>query len=303
MSLEMIWQKVCEYAIMFYNYAMTQGESDFMLVDRNFINGNDVSEEALYFFIGSFIVMILAAVFACDSFNLFHPIEGIGEWKSKISIVKVVIFAAAIFSFHTFYKMLVGISGRFLGADASIGALECLGSYINPIAIMIYAYAITTLPFRRRWFQAFMLGLAIFLTPSAMSFYGFTNEHIAIYATAVAIAFAGGILYAFYMQKKCSPFIACFALDIVYFIAKYFMIFYSDEVKLITASDNFRRIKQYLACVQMDLIFALILLLVLFAYKIATTENASVKKNLVIPIILAVFTISAIVFGKTELRY
>lgn len=303
MSFEIIWQKIVELAMRFYNYAMTQGESNFMLVNSDFLNGSDVPKEAMYFFIGSFVVMVLLAVFACDSFNILHPIMGIGEWKKKISIVKVVIFAAAIFSFHTFYKMLVGITGGLLGADASIRALVCLGSYINPIAIMIYAYAITTLSFRRQWFQAFMLGLAIFLTPSAMSFYGFTSEHIAIYAAAGAIAFAGGIIYTFYMKKKCSPFVACFVLDIVYFVAKYFMIFYSDKVKLISASDNLGRIKQYLACVQMDLIFALILLLVLFAYKIATTEDASVKKNVILPIVLAIFTVLAIVFGKTELKY
>lgn len=303
MNFEMIWQKIVELAMMFYNYAMTQGESNFMLVNSDFLNSNDVPEEAMYFFIGSFIVMVLVAVFACDSFNLFHPIEGISEWKSKISIVKVVIFAAAVFSFHTFYKMLVGLTGGFIGADASIRALECVGSYINPIALMIYAFTICTMTFRRQWFQAFMLGLALFLTPSAMLFYGFTNEHIAIYATAGAIALTGGILHAIAMTKKCSPFVACFVLDIVYFISKFFMVYYSDEVKLITATDYFGRFKQYLACVEMDLIFALILLLVLFAYKVATTENASVKKNVILPIILVIFVVLSIIFGKTELQY
>lgn len=303
MSFEIIWQKIVELARTFYNYAMTQGESNFMLVNSEFRNRSDIPKEAMYFYVGSFIVMVLFAVFACDSFDLFHPIDGIREWKSKISIVKVIIFAAAVFSFHTFYKMLVGITGRFLGADASIRALECLGSYINPIAIMIYSFAITTLPFRRQWFQALMLGLAIFLTPAAMSFYGFTNEHIAIYATAGAIACVGGVIYILYMEKKCSQFEACFVLDLVYFVAKYFMIFYSDEVKLISATDIFGKIKQYLACIQMDLIFSLILLLVLFAYKIVTTENISVKKNIIPPIILAVFTVFSIIFGKTELRY
>lgn len=300
MSFKVIWQKIVEFAMKFYNYVMTQGESDFMLINSDFMNGSDIPEQMQYFFIGSFIVMVLLAIFACDSFSLFDlfddPIEFILD---KGSIVRVVIFSAAIFSFHTFYKMLVGITGRFLGADASTRALSCLGSYINPIAIMIYAFAITTLYFKRRWFQAFMLGLVIFLTPSVMSFYEFTNEHIAIYSAAGAIAFTGGVLYVL----EWSPFVACFVLDIAYFVAKYFMIFYSDEVKLITASDNVGRIKQYLACVQMDLILALILLLVLFVYNIATTRNASVKKNVVLPIVLAIFTIMAIIFGRTELRY
>ncbi|EHL14784.1 hypothetical protein HMPREF9630_00827 [Peptoanaerobacter stomatis] len=303
MELEAIWQKIVEVALTFYNYAMTQGESNFMLVNSDFINGNDVPEEAMYFFIGSFIIMILCAIFACDSFNIFHPIEGISEWKSKISILKVVIFAAAIFSIHTFYKMLVGIAGGFIGADASIRTLECLGSYINPIAIMIYAFAISTLTFRRRWFQAFMLGLAVFLTPSAMSFYGFTNEHISLYATAGAVAIVGGILHALFMYKKCTPFVACFVLDIVFFISKYFVIYYSDEVKLITATDMLGRVKQYIACEQMDFIFALILLLVLFAYEIATSETAKIKIYVVLPIVLAILTVLSIIFGKTELKY
>lgn len=76
------------------------------------------------------------------------------------------------------------------------------------------------------------------------------------------------------------------------------MIFYSDEVKLITASDNISRVRQYLACEMMDLIFALILLLVLLAYKVASTENVSIKKNVIFPIILAVFTVTAVLFEK-----
>lgn len=303
MDFELIWQKIVEFALMFYNYAMTQGESNFMLVDMNFINGKDVPDEAMYFFIGSFIVMILCAIFACDRFELFHPIEGIKDWKNKISIVKVVVFAAAIFSFHTFYKMLVGIGGGFLGADGSVRALDCLGSFINPMSLMIYAFAISTLSLRRGWFQAFMLGLAIFLTPSAMTFYGFTPEHIAIYSAAGAIALTGGILHALYMNDKCTPFVACFVLDIVYFISKFFMIFYSDQVTLITAEDWAGKIKQYLACVEMDLIFALILLLVLFAYKVATTENVSIKKNIVLPIILVLLTGASVFFGRTEMQY
>ena len=303
MNFDAIWQKIVELSLRFYNYAMTQGESNFMLVKSDFLGGSSVPKESMYFFFASFAVMVLLANYACDSFHPFHPIEEISEWRSKISIVKVIIFAAAVFSFHTFYKMLVGISGGLLGADASIRALDCLGSYINPMAIMIYAFAICTMTFRRQWFQAVMLGLAIFLTPSVMSFYGFTNEHIAIYATAGAIALAGGILYAVHMYKGCSPFVAYFVLDIVFFVTKFFMIYYSDEVKLITASDIIGRIKQYLACVQMDLLFALILLLVLFAYKVATTENVSVKKEVILPIILAIFTILSISFGRTELRY
>ena len=71
MDFEMIWQKIVEFAMMFYNYAMTQGESNFMLVNSDFLNSSDIPEEAMCFFIGSFIVMVLLAVFACDSFNLF----------------------------------------------------------------------------------------------------------------------------------------------------------------------------------------------------------------------------------------
>lgn len=298
MNFEMIWEKIKELAIVFYNFAMTQGESRFMLVDMDLMNSNEVPEEAAYFFIGSFIVMVLLAVFACDRFELFHPIEGMKEWKSKISIVKVIIFTAAVFSFHTFYKMIVALFGKYIEADASLRTLDCLGSYINPIAIMIYAFAISTLEFRRRWFQAIMLGWALFLTPSAMSFYGFTNEHIAIYATAGAVGLVGGILY-----KRCSPYVSSFVLFIVYFIAKFFMIFYSDQVKLITAETWFGKIKQYFACIEVDLILALLFLLVMFGYKAATTENINIVKNLVLSGVFLAFVVFSVIAGRSELRY
>lgn len=291
-------RKIADLAIMYYHYVMTQGENKFIIVIPF---ENSTQNEAIPFFKAALVIMVVCAVFACDKFDVFHPIIGMKEWGKKISLVKVIVFAAAVFSFHTFYKMLVTTVGGIVGADGSVRAVDCLGSFINPISIMVYAYAISTLTFRRKWFQALMLGLAIFFVPAAMTYYSFTPEHITIYLTAAAIAVTGGILYEVRLRGKCSSLVACFVLNIIYFISKYFMIFYSDRITLITAEHYFGRMKQYFACVEMDFILAFILLLFLFVYKVAITGNISIKKNAVFPGILLVFTVLSIAFGRTGL--
>ena len=159
-------RKIADLAITYYHYVMTQGENKFTIVIP-FENGTQ--NEAIPFLKAALVIMVVCAVFACDKFDVFHPIIGMKEWGKKISLVKVIVFAAAVFSFHTFYKMLVTTAGGIVGADGSVRAVECLGSFINPISIMVYAYAISTLTFRRKWFQALMLGLAIFFVPAAMT--------------------------------------------------------------------------------------------------------------------------------------
>lgn len=290
MEWQLIWEKIQELAISFYNFAMTEGESNFMLVNKELLYGNNVSDEAAIFFLASFVIMALFAVFACDSLHFFHPIQEIKEWGSKISIIKVVIFSATVFSIHTFYKMLVAIFGNLIHADASIMALDCLGSYMNPLSLMIYAYAVSTMRLQKRYVQAAFLGWSIFLTPAVMSFYGFTNEHIAIYAVGGVIGLAGGILY-----NRLSPYFTCFILYVIYFIAKYFMIYYSDEVILLSGETMFEKIAQYLACIEFDVLVALILLLVLYGYRAATTEGIKIVKELVCPAILLIVLVVSII--------
>lgn len=290
MDWQLIWEKIQKLAISFYNFAMTEGESNFMLVNKELLYGNNVSDEAAIFFLASFVIMALFAVLACDSLHFFHPIQEIKEWGSKISIIKVVIFSATVFSIHTFYKMLVAIFGNLIHADASIMALDCLGSYMNPLSLMIYAYAVSTMRLQKRYVQAAFLGWSIFLTPAVMSFYGFTNEHIAIYAVGGVIGLAGGILY-----NRLSPYFTCFILYVIYFIAKYFMIYYSDEVILLSGETMFEKIAQYLACIEFDVLVALILLLVLYGYRAATTEGIKIVKELVCPAILLIVLVVSII--------
>lgn len=290
MDWQLIWKKIQELAISFYNFTMTEGESNFMLVNKELLYSKNVSDEVAIFFLASFVIMALFAVLACDSVRFFHPIQGIKEWGSKISIIKVVIFSATVFSIHTFYKMLVAVFGNLIHADASVLALECLGTYINPLSLMIYAYTISTMRFQKRHVQATFLGWSIFLTPAVMSFYGFTYEHVTIYAVGGVIGVIGGILY-----NRLSPYFTCFILYVIYFIAKYFMIFYSDEVMLLSGETMLERIAQYLACIEFDVLVALILLLVLFGYRVATTEGIKIVKELVCPAILLIVLVASIV--------
>ena len=295
MNWEAIWLKIQEFAIAFYNFAMNVGENKFMLVDTNLLEGNNVPDEVEYFFIGSFVVMVLLAILACDSFRLFHPIKGIKEWKNKISIVKVIFFAAAVFSFHTFYKMLITLAGEMFGAQASVAALNCLGTYINPISVMIYAYAISTMKFQKKNIQALFLGWAVFLTPAVMSYGTITREHIMLYSVAASFGVVGDLLY-----RRCSPYICYFILSVVYYVCKFFMIYYSEEMLILTSNSWAGKIGQYFACAQMDIILSFLLLMILFGYKEITTdtENLKVKKDVVFAGIMAAFVVGAIVSNQ-----
>ena len=294
MDWQLILKKIQELAISFYNFAMTKGESNFMLVNKELLYDNNVSDEVTVFFLASFVIMAVFAVFACDSFHFFHPVQEIREWGSKISIIKVVVFSAAVFSIHTFYKMLVALLGYLIHADASILALDCLGSYINPISLMIYAYTVSTMNFQKRYVQSAFLGWSIFLTPAVMSFYGFTYEHITIYAAGAVTGLVGGILY-----NRLSPYFTCYIMYVTFFIAKYFMIYYSGEVMLLSGNTMVEKSAQYLACVEIDIIVALVLLLVLFGYRVATTENIKLVKELIYPAILTIVLIVSIVSANT----
>ncbi len=295
MDWELIWARIREYAVAFYDFAMTQGENKFMLVDNSLIYSRYVSEETQYFFVGSFIVMAVLAILACDSFRLLHPIVEIREWKYKISIVKVVIFSAAVFSLHTFYKMLMTLGGRALHAEASVAALDCLGTYINPISLMIYAYAVSTMTFRKGRIQALFLGWAIFLTPAAMSYSNLTDEHLMLYIVAGFWGILGAICY-----QRFSPYIACFMMYIGYFAAKFFMIYYSEEVLLLSADHGMGKFGQYMACMQMDGILCMVLLLILLGYKEITTEKGQlrIKKDIVFAAIIAVFMTGTMIFNN-----
>ena len=288
--MENIWSNVKDLLYRFFQFTLAHGENDFMLVNDEFMNGDGAGPEAIIFYLASFVIMVLFAFLSCDSFLLNDLGREFKEAKNKVSFFKVLVFTAGVFSIHTFYKMLVAVFGQMIHADASIMALDCLGSYINPISLMIYAYTISTMEFQNRGRQALFLGWAIFLTPAAMSFYGFTPEHCTIYIVAALFGVVGAILY-----KKISPYVTCFIFYIIYFIAKYFMIYFSDQVILLSEDTIIGKIGQYMACMQMDIIIALILLLVLFEYRIATTTNVKWKREWIFSGVVALIMCVAIV--------
>jgi len=296
MNKEIIWEKIQEFAIAFYNFAMTQGENDFLLTKIDWIHRNDLPQATLFFLLGSFAIMVLFVIFASDSFLWFTPLEEIMEWGEKISILKVVVFAAAVFSFHTFYKMLITATGGAIHADASVAALDCLGSFINPISVMIYAIAVSTMFFERGNIQALFLGWVVFFIPVAMSYNTFTKEHIMLYLVSASFGFVGMYCYA----RNRQPYNSYFIMSILYFIVKFFMIYYSEEVMLLTAEDWPGKIGQYLACMQMDVILSLVLLLILFGYKaiILQIENLHIKKDVTYSAIISIFMIITVVAGN-----
>ena len=131
----------------------------------------------MYF--GTFFIVALITIFATDSFHPFNLGQGILMWFKKVSILKVTIFAAAVFSLHTFYKMLILLIENLIGMKASVLALGCLGSYMNPFSVFVLSITASTVVLAHGSVQAFFLGLSVFLTPALLTFNTFTLEHVA----------------------------------------------------------------------------------------------------------------------------
>ena len=296
MSIDVIWKRIVEFALMFFNFAMNEGENRFMIADANEFAGS-VPIQVRIFYIMSFIIMTLTAVFASDRIPFISPKEEKKEDENQVGFIKVMVFSAAVFSIHTFYKMLIAVAGSLIGAQASIDASKCLGTYINPIAVLIYSYAVSTLEFKKGRRQVMFLGWALFLTPAVMTYSSLTREHIMLYIVAVSF----GVLSIF-LYQKCTPFVCFFAMSVLYFICKFFMIWMSEGMLILTADSWLIRIGQYLACVQIDLILTFILFMVLFIYKIATTEGIKLridlKRDITLVSVMVIFMVSSVITGK-----
>ncbi len=285
-----IIDKIVEYAIRFFNYTMNVGENKFMLVDFDILNGDDISDEVGIFFIASFVIMSLIAILAADSFNIFHPIQGIKEWKTKIHVVKVTVFAAAVFSLHTFYKMFVTVLANMFHDGLDSVSVNCLGSFINPISVCIMSIAIVTADMRKKYVQAFFLGLSIFVTPALLSYPPFTKEAITIYVVGASLSLVAGIIY-----KRFSMYVTYAIMSFVYLIGKFFMVANSTQVRLTDGKTVEEQIGQYISCIRIDIGMIIVLMLILFIYR--TAAETLTKKKVVSNIIVAALFVAVFVFS------
>lgn len=285
---------------------MNVGENRFLLVDVDLVFNKNVPDSVQYYFIGSFILVALIAIFASDSFKFLHPFAGIKEWPSKINVLKVTIFAAAVFSLHTFYKMFVTVLANMFGDKFGDVMTNCLGSFINPISVCVMSIALTTVEMRKKWIQAFFLGLAVFFTPALLSYASFTNEHIAIFAVGFVMAVLSGILY-----KRFSMYITYAIMSVAYLIGKFFLIYYSEQAIILDGSNYLIKIGQYVSCMRIDIGMIGVLLIILLIYKTVLSEmtRKSLILNLTVVIALliafcvsfparALFPLSPVVYAR-----
>ena len=288
--LEQILETLYEWAVRFFHYTMNVGENRFLLVDVDAVFNDNVPDEVKYYFIGSFLIVTLIAILASDSFKVLHPFAGIKEWPTKINVLKVTVFAAAVFSLHTFYKMLVTAIASLANDRLGDVMTNCLGSYINPISVCVMSIALTTVELKKKTAQAFFLALSIFVTPAILSYATFTNEHIAIYLVGFVLAIAAGILY-----RRYSMYVTYAIMAVVYLIGKFFLIEYSEQATIIDNSNYLFKVGQYLSCMRIDIGMIIVLLLILFIYKTVLEEldKKSVIQNIsVVIVLLAVFIFS-----------
>ncbi len=288
--LQQVLEIVYEWAKRFFHYTMNVGENRFLLVDIDLVFNKNVPDSVKYFFIVSFLLVTVIAIFASDSFKIFHPIAGIKEWPSKINVLKVTIFAAAVFSLHTFYKMLVTLIANLSGDKFGDVITNCLGTFINPISVCVMSIALTTVDMRKKGWQAFFLGLAVFFTPALLSYATITNEHLAVAIVGIVMAVISGILY-----KRFSMYITYAILSFAYLIGKFFLIYYSEQAIILDGKNYFYKVGQYVSCMRIDIGMIIVLLLILFIYKTVLAEmtKKSVLLNMLVVIgLLVIFVLS-----------
>lgn len=300
MNFEIIWRKIQEFAMWFFHFAMNEGENKFMLVDQNLLRVDKINTQTMTMYFGTFLIVALITIFATDSFHPFNLGQGILMWFKKVSILKVTIFAAAVFSLHTFYKMLILLIENLIGMKASVLALGCLGSYMNPFSVFVLSITASTVVLAHSSVQAFFLGLSVFLTPALLTFNTFTLEHVVIYAGGIAFGVATAALY-----RRFSMYVTYVVMSVVYLVSKYFMLMYSGKVLLLSANTMKKRGMQYLACMELDVFLIFILALILLGYKVMISEEKDRKiiKDIAGVALIAVVVIGSVVCGKvTEVK-
>jgi len=238
------------------------------------------------------LIIFLIAVFASDSFKVFEPIEGLSETFSKVSLLKVVVFGATVFSIHAFYKIIAGFIGGLIAANASVQALSCAGSYINPISIMIYAAALATISLYRGegTFQGMCLGFAIFVSPTLLSFEDDSAQNISLLVAGVALGITGGIAYSMEKSLHKSIIKIFMPLSIVYFILKMVILYNAEDVMIITSMSTSGKLLDVVACMEMDMILILVFLLVLLIYD-QFVEEKKLKDEMSVVTFIIIFSI------------
>ena len=280
MTAELILNKAVELIKAFFIYTMTVGESNILITDSTWM---DYVSDNFFLMIAPFLISATILALGSDSFLLFHPIDEISEWFKKISILKVTIFSAAIFSLHTFYKMFV--SAIAVLAKDNIGDVmtNCLGNFINPISVLILSIAICTTKLKRRGFQAVFLGAAVFVTPSVLSYYTLTVEHIVIFSVGIALSIITGILY-----DRVSMYVTYAIMSFAYLVGKFFLIYFSDQAIIIDSHTIFGQLCQYITCMRIDIGMIIVLLCVLFIYR-AVAEPITGKSIIAYFVVLVLY--------------
>lgn len=246
------------------------------------------------------LIIFTIAIFATDSFRVFEPLEGLSETFTKISMLKVIVFGATCFSLHAFYKIIASGLGTLFSAHASVESLFCIGTYFNPIVLMVYAVAISTLSLNRAdgSLQAAAIGAVIFVSPTILSFTEFSTESVTIIVAGIILSIMGGILYKSpgFGVSDISIVDNYIKLSILYLIEKAIIIARAETVVVLTGETQLERLKQLGACMEMDLILIIILSAVLLIYD-QCARDREIKKSISVFVWIGIFTVLAVGAG------
>jgi hypothetical protein len=303
MNIAFAWQTIVEFFKNFFDYAMNVGENHFLFLDYQIYNLNSGDNSHQGYVIITLIIMAVIYFVASSG-----PLDEIGP--RILGIFKSVIFAAAIFSLHTFYKTFVILVAKLAKDSTGSAIINCFGTYINPISIFVFAMILSLGTYDTKttsWsclvqlyggrVQAFFIGLSLFLIPALLCFNTFTKEHVTIFVVAICLSFMGLLLYG-----QLTMFYSFLVMSISYLIAKYFlvmnseMVSISDRVKLTDFRSVLDSIGKYLSCMRIDIGMIMALLAILLILRIIADDVGSKK-------IKGAITWTFIIFGVFVFTY
>lgn len=282
MNISFAWQTIVEFFKNFFDYAMNVGENHFLFLDYKVYNLNSNDDSHTAYVIITFIIMAVIYLVASSG-----SIDDLG--KRIWGFFKAVIFAAAIFSLHTFYKTFVIFVAKLAKDSTGSAIINCFGTYINPISIFVFAMILALGTYDSKttsWsclvqlyggkIQAFAIGLSLFFIPALLCFNTFTKEHVTIFLVAITLSFMGLIIYG-----RLTMFYSFLVMSIAYLISKYFlvvnseMVSISDGVSISKPESIVNSICQYLSCMRIDIGMIMVLLAILLILRIIADDAGS----------------------------
>ncbi len=302
MEIYLIIERVKIFMIGLYKEIFQDGENRFIYITEL---GDDKFRSSASFW-GALVMSVLAfliMMFAADKKgdDGYGKLFSLSWWINKtLHTLPVVLFSAAVFAIHIFYKTIGTAITAFFDDEMSGVMLQCLGSYINPISVCAYSILVAKDRNGSGPLRAGFMGLSLFMVPALISYFPEKMEIFSIYGTAIAIALVGALIY-----EHMPVHISYVILSLTYLVGKYFMILYSESVAIMDRHSSALAFKQYLSAMRIDFAMIAVLTLVLLIYHVVdevNRKNEAIAGGLIVAALAALFVTSVVMRSSNEIN-